>query len=728
MEKIENSKDKLYLKHLKTQTKKHFSPAIREWTNSVYSYNPNYIRSLASKDKTLTNLMKTYFSMVPVVTNSVKSKRMRDLMKKNTVKQLFLSNPTIKQTSDKVIITAFSADKEKNTYLKKLFLLNRSLKKHNIKTTYLKNLLEANNTNSDNSTKRSLKNTLYGKVLLKSKKNRFRTLKNKKTVYFYRKKIKTLRRKRGFRYSKKKNRLIIFKKVYGSKRRIRLVRKRKYFFRDKYYNIKLNNAIISKFKNEKINLGFHLYFLKWIFNRFHLDFKIRPVYKDIKIFDKVKLRVKTIYIRVSNYYSFTISLMEAIKVKRTKKDRRKHKGSRYKLVKVARRVYENNIKLFNTKPLKTILTILLLDYLKQINKFKDYLLQKRLTKKVESYEKKLVKFFNLSLNKYSGFTSFYEYYSYNKKNFREKVSFTHLNSLLDLNHYKTIKKNFRWIFLSSTLSYGKLYRKFKAAFFGKYLVNFMKKEIYSINILYRLTIINYKFEKFLPGLKVLISKLYNKKLELNLIRLKYLHLNSDIFTKAISIKLTNKKNRLLKVLKKSMKLIKLPKWKINPIVFGNKANKLALTNVNKDLYEKKTINCDMLSNFIINFFNVNLDKFNLKKNTLNNQKANINFDRKPHKNFILSSLKYKWVTGVRLQAAGRLTKRFTAARALNKIKTKGGLKNIIANSDKIENGLIKKLPSINVLRGNLKPNIQYSFVNSKKRIGAFGLKGWVSSN
>jgi hypothetical protein len=69
-----------------------------------------------------------------------------------------------------------------------------------------------------------------------------------------------------------------------------------------------------------------------------------------------------------------------------------------------------------------------------------------------------------------------------------------------------------------------------------------------------------KFEnKFLSKLKPLISKLYNKEVEFNIINLKTLYLNSDIFTEAISLKLKNRDNKLLRVLRSALSLVKLPK-------------------------------------------------------------------------------------------------------------------------------------------------------------------------
>jgi hypothetical protein len=75
------------------------------------------------------------------------------------------------------------------------------------------------------------------------------------------------------------------------------------------------------------------------------------------------------------------------------------------------------------------------------------------------------------------------------------------------------------------------------------------------------------------------------------------------------------------------------------------------------------------------------------------------------------------MAGVRLEAKGRLTRRFTASRSVFKMKWKGSLKDI----DSSYKGL-----SSTILRGYAKSNIQYSIANSRTRNGAFGLKGWIS--
>ena len=60
---------------------------------------------------------------------------------------------------------------------------------------------------------------------------------------------------------------------------------------------------------------------------------------------------------------------------------------------------------------------------------------------------------------------------------------------------------------------------------------------------------------------------------------------------------------------------------------------------------------------------------------------------------VFSKLKYKNVTGFRLEAKGRLTRRFTASRSVSKVRYKGNLLNI----DSSHRGL-----STVLLKGNIK--------------------------
>ena len=68
-----------------------------------------------------------------------------------------------------------------------------------------------------------------------------------------------------------------------------------------------------------------------------------------------------------------------------------------------------------------------------------------------------------------------------------------------------------------------------------------------------------KFEKpFIRELTNLVQRLYSKKVEFNIVNLKKMHLNTDILTQAIILKLKNRKNRLIRVLRSSLNKVNLP--------------------------------------------------------------------------------------------------------------------------------------------------------------------------
>jgi hypothetical protein len=81
---------------------------------------------------------------------------------------------------------------------------------------------------------------------------------------------------------------------------------------------------------------------------------------------------------------------------------------------------------------------------------------------------------------------------------------------------------------------------------------------------------------------------------------------------------------------------------------------------------------------------------------------------------ILYNIKYKSVSGVRLDLAGRLSRRFVASRSIYIKKYKGTLKNIKSSYK----GL-----SCSMIRGQLKSNIEYTKITSFVRTGSFGVKG-----
>ena len=230
-----------------------------------------------------------------------------------------------------------------------------------------------------------------------------------------------------------------------------------------------------------------------------------------------------------------------------------------------------------------------------------------------------------------------------------------------------------------------------------------------------------KFDRvFISKLINLVQQIYNKKVELNIVNLKKMHLNSDIYTQAVSLKLRNRDNKLYKVLKASLRKIKLPVIrKINEIqkkphkdeFFVNRIRNNTISTM-FSIKNKKTKNInDRLQNLLLKFFPLS---DNLKINVVRSKRSkNVSLE-----NYVLRSLKHLNLRGVRVEAKGRLTRRFTASRSVLKRKWKGGLKNV----DSSFRGL-----STIMLRGIVKSNLQYSTINSKNRNGAYGVKGWVSS-
>jgi len=213
---------------------------------------------------------------------------------------------------------------------------------------------------------------------------------------------------------------------------------------------------------------------------------------------------------------------------------------------------------------------------------------------------------------------------------------------------------------------------------SKYIILFYKKLIkksldkYLLHKYYQqLVFINKsKFNyNYLQFLKKYIEKIYNKNVEFNLVNLRRFYLNSDILSESITIKIRKNRRKLLKYLNTLKRKVKVR--------------------------NKKNI-----------FYQPILNKFN-------------NTDKKYLEEVVLRNIKYKHVTGFRLETRGRLTRRYTASRSVSKLRYKGNLLNI----DSSYRGLSSVL-----LKGNQKSNLQHTKLNSKTRIGSFGIKGWISSN
>ena len=280
-----------------------------------------------------------------------------------------------------------------------------------------------------------------------------------------------------------------------------------------------------------------------------------------------------------------------------------------------------------------------------------------------------------------------------KAKFLEKLNLIKSKSLTDYDKLNKLTSD-----LNNILPSFKDKESFlKDMYYNKYYKKALKRLKFYMFYKQLLYINQNKFNySYLQGLIYLIKKIFNKNVELNLINLKYFYFNSDIFSQPLVLKLRKKRN-LLRYLKACVRKVKIKKTNesINNYFFDLNQ----LSNVEDN---------DILNNLLFNLLKQN------EKNYSNNNVINNKYDFNILKYMILNSIKYKRVSGVRLEAAGRLTKRYTASRSRDKVIYKGNLENTLSS--------VKGYSSV-LLRGNFKPNLQYTKVNSKSRIGSFGVKG-----
>ena len=225
-----------------------------------------------------------------------------------------------------------------------------------------------------------------------------------------------------------------------------------------------------------------------------------------------------------------------------------------------------------------------------------------------------------------------------------------------------------------------------------------------------LSLNKYKFEeKLLYKLKNFIIKFYNKKVEFNIVNIKSVVFHSDFFTNILISRLKNRKNNILYAMDAILNRVVLPK--VNKIV------ERSLLKKNYDVLENKYKNLNV--SFLLKNKNLSQFLYNLYNNIIKYKKINNIKYKYWHKIYgtIFNSINYKNMGGVRLEVKGRLTKRYRADRSVFKLRWKGGLKNIDSS--------YKGLSTVN-FRGYAKANVDYSIFTSKRRIGAFAVKGWLS--
>ena len=710
---------------------KHFPPASVEWSNSVYSYNKNYTKTLPILDNLVNKLIKGYFNLKALYNNK-KSSAKNIRSNRLSLNRILVSKAEIKHTNNKVIITVYLYNKNKKYFIYKLKELYKTI-------IFGKPELAIKSLNNGNSTnlsvypnvapKKELNNKKFkaGIDLYDSRKNPFFYSIDK---YFFYKNINITSR-----YSTKD--LLTLAKVKPSyETKIRLSdfssKKAELNLGLKALNVAPKTFTLFKnytTKNNKLSIYNYLMSYKYTANfGFLTNLALKSLSNNVNILTRRNSKYYKLLQKNKRFALTPVLRAQALKWIVTNK-KQTGKFSRSVLYNKSGKIRADINKNFSAKRYANKLTTLYNFFLSSKN-----LSQNNINLSTKTHNLVQVSHLrnNIGLdnNAYFLLNNMHTILA-QKKNNRLTTSLKTINSVtlnsllthgLNLKFKQFLTKNY----LFTKQQIDNLEKKTQNIAKVKVIKNIYKKELLYLYYVKMLYVNNNKLSNwFVLGLKQTISKIYKKKVEFNFVNLKYLHLNSDIFTEAINIKLKNRQNKLLSVLNKALKLVKIPvafplKTALLPLknVNNNKNYNLALASdphrKGKDILHE-TIYKLFGSVSVENTTNLALKNYKQKNSYVSVSKGKMDISSLQNK--VLNTTPNKSVCGVRLETAGRLSKRLTASRSVFKFKYKGGLKNRDSS-----NGF-----SSVMLRGNTKSNIQLTKINSKTRNGSFGLKGWISS-
>jgi Mitochondrial ribosomal protein (VAR1) len=817
-------------------TLKHCPPAIKEWNNSIYAYNPNNsLKILPAIDKSVYNLLEAYFNLNPSLAGlgmSNTKHSMSKRFKRFSMIKLFIGKPEIKHINNKVIITVYTYNR------KKIYFLNKIKKIFNING----HSVNANRAKfSCNKSKSLLNNSLITRPS-----NKLPLIKNKKLDFLCRLKTpkhSTLSRITSFninrlqnnqnksltkpqvqdpnwlanplqkRFIHSNNGLKIKKNVSPPTAntfkllKIRLQKRKKVLFnviKNKPISffflyiasqlVKTSTscpttkklakttyaALANSLTETQINLGMpyligkvvshtnvqhrlnlsELRSLNFIFSKIVFSKSKRATYTSfVKKNTILKNKILQIQPILSNLSSIT-TLMELKKNPLTQTWIAYAKSAKFnaltglnnscllnKYKKMSFLMPATDLKLYKIKILSSLAQVNHINTM-TVKKFKIFLFKKHKGK----YSTILQQNYNLNCFNSSCIATLAElkkklYTTYKQQLFGlnknkhllfankpQKLNTNHLNKLVSSsiktitlqlykdiiqidfyqkhkNKYKNLTKDqyksLVKIFLTKDQSKFLLYKdlnllptnpsRFKKGFLYKYYCSMLYFNGYIFNA-----------NNLLP-LKEILKKIYHKKVELNIINLKYLYLDSNIFAEAITKKLKDRQKRVLRVLKLGLKLTKKPYFK---------------RHFHKDNIQLNFMFCDKKVDL-----NINSNSVRSIASPLNNVTTTVVGHSIPKNKYLifkpnghkirlfLYHMKQKIVSGIRLQGTGRLTKRLTASRSISKVKYMGSLKNINSSYENI---------STVMLRGFVKSNLQYININNYNRNGSFGIKVSVS--
>nr|QJQ35089.1 ribosomal protein S3 [Fusarium acutatum] len=384
----------------------------------------------------------------------------------------------------------------------------------------------------------------------------------------------------------------------------------------------------------------------------------------------------------------------------------KYTGSKFILLKrrrnLLRRIHVSNAEIKHTNN-KAIITLYTLNREKNVLKKKYLKINKKISKKLIAkryfllYKKNIKKIYKI-LGEYKDQYIFISDIIRKTKFIKYKLEY--LNKFIKLKDLY-LKKVWGVILNQYARKYLKYLRKYDL--------------LYSLN--------QYKFNRlvFLPILSNILNKIIGKKIEYNIINLKSVAYHTDLFTNALALKLRKRRinyiNSMFSILNRAY-LPNINTIKERSIIKGDKK---------MDLFQGKFKDLKIISN--MNASNIpalqELEAPSLSKLLDGAYSSDVNIggtvtsftqaNENIH-NTIYNSIGYKNMGGIRLEVKGRLTKRYRADRSVYSLKWKGGLKNVDSS--------FRGLSSV-LFRGNSKSNVTYSIAKSKRRIGAFAVKGWI---
>lgn len=321
-------------------------------------------------------------------------------------------------------------------------------------------------------------------------------------------------------------------------------------------------------------------------------------------------------------------------------------------------------------------------------------------------EKKLLKKKYLKINKKISNNLIKRYFLLYKSNINKiyEILNKHKNEYAFISD-KISKKRFlknKLEYLNQFITLKNLYlRKIWSVIISRYWKTYLRL-LRKYDLMYSLNQYKFNNQILLPKLSNILNKIIGKKIEYNIINLKSIAYNTDLFTYALALKLKKTRMNHIKSMFSILNRAYLPK--INTI----KERTLVKGNKNIDLFLDKYKDLKVISN---------LDRTNLDGllSNIHGTTSTTTNNKEIHET-IYNSIGYKNMGGIRLEVKGRLTKRYRADRSIYSLKWKGGLKNVDSS--------FKRLSSV-LFRGNSKSNVSYSLTRSKRRIGAFAVKGWI---